>query len=139
MMSQPRVPLGIKLLSAFFAFGAAVCLLTIIALLFPGGAVDPIWRLNPDAHVAFQQIGRLSILLMVVVGSACALAAMGLATRARWGVPLALGILAVNLIGDLVNAFVRHDLRTLIGLPIGGAMIAYLLMRGRVTNGDPKH
>ncbi len=131
MMSQQRAPLGIKLLAAFFAFGAGICLITIIALLFPGGALDPIWRLNPDAHVAFQQIGRLSILLMVVVGSACAVAAIGLATRARWGVPLALGILSVNLVGDLLNAFVRHDLRTLIGLPIGGAMIAYLLIARR--------
>ena len=127
-MTEPRVPLGIKLLSAFFAVGAAICLITIIALLFPGGALDPIWRLNPDAHLEFQKIGGLSILLMIVVGSACASAAIGLATRARWGVPLALGILAVNLVGDLLNAFVRHDLRTLIGLPIGGAMIAYLLI-----------
>jgi hypothetical protein len=131
MMSQQRAPLGIKLLAAFFAFGTGICLITIIALLFPGGALDPIWRLNPDAHVAFQQIGRLSILLMVVVGSACAVAAIGLATRARWGVPLALGIVSVNLVGDLLNAFVRHDLRTLIGLPIGGAMIAYLLIARR--------
>jgi hypothetical protein len=131
MNSEVRLPLGIKLLAAFFAFGAGVCLLTIVALLFPGGALDRIWQLNPDAHVAFQQIGRLSILLMIVVGSACALAAIGLATRARWGVPLALGILLVNLVGDLLNAFVRHDLRTLIGLPIGGAMIAYLLIARR--------
>ena len=131
MMSQQRAPLGIKLLAAFFAFGAGICLVTIIALLFPGGALDPIWRLNPDAHVAFQQIGRLSILLMVVVGSACAVATIGLATRARWGVPLALGILSVNLVGDLLNAFLRHDLRTLIGLPFGGAMIAYLLIARR--------
>jgi hypothetical protein len=106
-------------------------LITIIALLFPGSALNPIWRLNPDAQVAFQRIGRLSILLMIVIGSACALAAIGLATRARWGVPLALGILVVNLVGDLLNAFVRHDLRTLIGLPIGGAMIAYLLIARR--------
>ena len=131
MMSQQRAPLGIKLLSAFFAFGAGVCLLTIVALLFPGGALESIWRLNPDAHVAFQKIGGLSILLMVVVGSACALAAIGLATRARWGVPLAIGILTVNLVGDLLNAFVRHDLLTLIGLPIGGAMVAYLLIARR--------
>jgi len=131
MTSQQRAPLGIKLLAAFFAFGVLICLITIVALLFPGGALDPIWRLNPGAHVAFQQIGRLSILLMGVVGSACALAAIGLATRARWGVPLALGILVVNLIGDLLNAFVRHELRTLIGLPIGGAMIPYLLIARR--------
>lgn len=131
MMSQPRVPLGIKLLSAFFAFGAGVCLLTTIALFFPGGTLEPIWRLNPEAQVQFQKIGQLSILLMFVVGSACASAAIGLATRAWWSHPLALGILIVNLIGDLLNAFVRHDLRTLIGLPISGAMIAYLLIARR--------
>ncbi len=131
MMSQERAPLGIKLLSAFFAVGAAICSITIVALLFPGGVLEPIWRLNPEAHAQFQKIGKLSILLMFVVGSACASAALGLATRARWGRPLALGILIVNLVGDLLNAFVRHDLRTLIGLPIGGAMIAYLLSARR--------
>jgi hypothetical protein len=139
MNSKERLPLGIKLLAIFFAFGAAICLITIIALLFPGGALEPIWRLNPEAHTAFQKIGRLSILLMAAVGSACVLASIGLAKRAQWGHRLALGILSVNLVGDSLNALVRHDLRTLIGLPIGGAMIAYLLMRGRVTNGDPNN
>ena len=131
MISQERAPLGIKLISAFFALGAAICLVTIVALLFPGGALEPIWRLNPDAHAAFQKIGRSSILLMLVVSSACALASVGLARRAQWGHRLALGILSVNLAGDLLNAFVRHDLRTLVGLPIGGAMIAYLLIARR--------
>src|SRR5262245_36241792 len=130
-MSPPRVPLGIKLLSAFFGVGAAICLLTMVLLLFPGGALDSLWRLNPDAHASFQQLGGLSIILMATAGSACALAAFGLATGARWGIPLALGILSVNFIGDLVNALFRHDLRTLIGLPIGGAMIAYLLIARR--------
>jgi hypothetical protein len=130
-MSEQRLPVGIKLLSAFFAFGALVCLITIIALLFPGGVLDPIWRLNPDARVAFQKIGALSILLMFVVGSACALAAIGLVRRSPWGRRLAFAILGVNLFGDLVNALVRHDLRTLIGLPIGGAMIVYLLIARR--------
>jgi hypothetical protein len=137
-MIEPRVPLGIKLLAAFFGFGAAMCLLTIVLLLFPGSALDSLWRLNPDAHAAFQQLGRLSIFLMVIVGSACGLAAFGLAKRARWGIPLALGIICVNLIGDSLNAFVRRDLRTLIGIPIGGAMILYLLfVRRRVLNQDP--
>jgi len=130
-MSEQRLPVGIKLLSAFFAFGALVCLITIIALLFPGGVLDPIWRLNPDARVAFQKIGALSILLMSAVGSACALAAIGLVRGAPWGRRLAFAILGVNLFGDLVNALVRHDLRTLIGLPIGGAMMIYLLIARR--------
>jgi hypothetical protein len=37
---------------------------------------------------------------------------------------------AVNLVGDTTNALVRGDLRTLVGLPIGGALIAYLLSAG---------
>jgi len=137
-MIEQRAPLGIKLLAGFFGFGAAICLVTIVALLFPGGALEPIWRLNPDAHIAFQQLGKLSILLMFAVGAACAAAAIGLGKGARWGIPLALAILFINLVGDLLNAFVRRDLRTLIGLPIGGAMIAYLLLRGRVRNKNPK-
>jgi hypothetical protein len=138
-MSEQRTPLGIKLLAAFFAFGAAMCLLTIVMLLFPGSALDPLWRLNPDAYAAFQSFGKLSILLMLIVGAACALASLGLAKHARWGTPLAVGILIVNLVGDSLNAFVRHDLRTLIGIPIAVVMIAYLLsVRRRVLNQDPK-
>ena len=139
-MTEGRLPLGIKLLSIFFAFGAAMCLLTIAMLLFPDSALDSLWKLNPDARVTFQSLGKMSILLMLIVGAACAFAAIGLAKRTRWGIPLALGILVVNLIGDSLNAFVRHDLRTLIGLPIGGAMIAYLLLvRRRVLKEDPKN
>ena len=69
---------------------------------------------------------RLSILLMAVVGVACASAAIGLARNARWGRWLGILILVVNLIGDLTNAFVRNDFRTLIGVPIAGVIIFYL-------------
>ena len=116
-----------KFFAAFFAFGATMCTLTIILLLFPGTALDLLWRLNPDAHSAFQSLGKVSVLLMFVVGAGCALAATGMWRGSRWGVRLALAILSVNILGDLFNALMRHDLRTLIGLPIGGAMIAYLI------------
>jgi len=123
---KSATPIGMKLLALFFAFGACMCALTIWLLLFPGGALDSLWRLNPEAHAAFQRIGGLLILLMVIVGVACALAAIGLARNAKWGRWLGILILAANLLGDLTNAFVRHDLRTLIGVPIAGAMIFYL-------------
>ena len=128
-MSQ-RWPAGMKVLVVFFAFGATACAVTVAALLTPGGTLDIVWRLNPEAHLGFQKIGTaLSVLLMFVVGTACAWAAVGLARQKEWGRRLAIGILAVNLIGDSVGAVVRHDPRTLIGLPIGGAMIAYLWKR----------
>lgn len=119
-----------KFFAAFFAFGATMCSLTIILLIFPGTALDSAWRLNPDAHLAFQSLGKAAVLLMAGVGTACAFAAIGMWRGTRWGVRLAVGILAVNIRGDLFNAFVRHDLRTLIGLPIGGAMIVYLIRSG---------
>ena len=121
-----ETPIGLKLLALFFAFGACMCALTIGLLLFPGSALDSLWRLNPDAHAAFQRIGGLSILLMAILGVACALAAIGLARNVRWGRWLGILVLVVKLVGDLINAFVRDDLRTLIGVPIAGAMIFYL-------------
>ena len=119
------------LLVIFFAAGALVCLVTMLALAFPGGFLEPIWRLKPEARVDFQKIGSASVALMAVVGGACGLSAAGLARNAEWGRRLAIGVLTVNLIGDLLNALLRHDPRTLIGLPIGGLMILYLVKKRR--------
>ena len=127
-MNQRRQPAGIILLIIFFAAGAVVCLITILALAFPRGFLEPIWRLKPDAHVQFLEIGRgLAVALMIMVGTACGLSAIGLARSAEWGRRLAIGVLCVNLIGDSLNAYFRHDLKALIGLPVGGLMIWYLL------------
>ena len=117
-----------RLLVAFFVFGAVACTITVTALLFAGSVLDKVWRLNPDAHAGFLRIGRFwSVLLMTAVGTACGGAAFGLARSAEWGRRLAIAILSVNLIGDSINALVRQDPRSLIGLPIGGAMIFYLI------------
>jgi len=112
--------------AAFFAFGAMMCLLTIVLLVFPGTKLDPLWNLNPDARLAFQLLGSWLVLLMLTVGTGCALAAIGLWYGKLWGVPLAIVILFINIIGDLVNVVIRYDYRSLIGLPIAGVMIFYL-------------
>jgi len=71
-MSQ-RLPAGMKVLVVFFAFGATACAVTVAALLMPGGTLDAVWRLNPEAHLGFKKIGTaLSVLFMFVVGLACA-------------------------------------------------------------------
>ena len=120
-------PAGIKLLVIFFAVGAVASAVTMVLLLFPGTRLDSIWRLNPNAHQTFTGMGRWAMLLMLIVGAGCASAAIGLARGARWGRPLAVVILAINLAGDIIGAALRHDARTLIGLPIGAAMIMYLV------------
>ncbi len=127
-----KVPVGTRLLVAFFLFGTVACTTTVAALLFAGSILDYVWRINPEAHAGFQRIGTLwSVLLMAAVGTACGSAAYGLARSREWGRRLAIAILSVNLIGDSINALVRQDARTLIGLPIGGALIFYLVRRGK--------
>ncbi len=104
-----------------------MCALTVVLLSFPGTPLAALWRLNPDAYEGFKSIGWRAVVLMTVVGTGCACAAVGLWRGSRWGVLLAVSILAINLGGDLFNALVRHDFRALIGLPIAGAMIIYLM------------
>ena len=117
--------------AAFFAFGATMCALTVGLLLFPGSALDSLWRLNPDARLAFQSLGYWSLILMLTVGTACLFAAIGLWRAKPWGTWLALIILSINMLGDLTNVFARHDYRGLIGVPVAATMIFFLLACGR--------
>jgi hypothetical protein len=128
-VSQGRKSVAIVLVVVFFTAGAVICSVVMLALAFPGSFLESIWRLRPDARLEFQQFGDWSVVLMAAVGAACGLAAFGLARGAEWGRQIAIGVLTVNLVGDTFNAVFRGDLRTLIGLPIGGVMIWYLMKR----------
>jgi hypothetical protein len=129
-MNQSSRSVGTILLVLFFAAGALICLVTMLALALPGSCLESIWRLKPEARNQFEEIGRgVSIVLMAAIGTASSLAAVGLAQASKWGRWLAIGILTANLIGDSVNALLRHDPKTLIGLPIGGLMIWYLVKK----------
>ncbi|MFL6583401.1 MAG: hypothetical protein ACJ8KU_02655 [Chthoniobacterales bacterium] len=131
-MSASPLPIGSKLLVAFFAFGAAMCTLAIALLVFPGTRLDALWRVNPEAQHAFTAMGAGAILLMCSVGVACAVASIGLARGTEWGRWLAIVILTINVMSDAIGAAVRDDPWTLLGVPAGGAMIGYLLwQRGR--------
>src|SRR5215469_6315312 len=119
-------PLGVTLLSLFCVFGTLMASLTAVMLLFPGSVLDSLWRLNPRAHEGFAGLGLWAVLLMALVALVSATAAFGLWRCARWGYITAVAGLSVNLFGDTLNAVICHDWRTLVGLPIGGAIIAYL-------------
>jgi hypothetical protein len=116
-------------LSGFFALGMLISSTSAGSLALPGSRLEPMWRLNPEARQAFGRLGPWAVPLLLTVAATCAGSALGLQRERRWGHRLAVGVLAANLVGDLLNAGVRGDRRTLVGLPIGGAMLTYLLSR----------
>jgi len=126
-MSPSDRPFGLTLLSVFSALGTVPSTAAALALTFPGACSEAMWRLKPDARTDFARLGTWAIVLMVLVAAGCTGTAVGLWTRQRWGHRLAVVGLSINLLGDTLNALVRGDWRTLIGLPIGGAILVYLL------------
>ena len=128
-MNHPRCPPGITALSFFFMFGTVMSGLAAVMLLMPGSVLEPLWRLNSHARDDFAAMRLWGVLLMALVCVACGVAALGLRRCKRWGDWMALSILTINLAGDTGNAVIAHDWRTLIGLPIGGAMVLYLVKK----------
>jgi hypothetical protein len=121
------------LLVIFFGTGTLISFVVMVALAFPGSYLDSIWSLKREALTQFQAIRRgTSVALMAVVATACGLAAVGLAKNAEWGRRVAIAVLTINLIGDSLNALFMRDAKTLIGLPIGGLMILFLVRAKRL-------
>jgi hypothetical protein len=133
-MKQNFRTVGRILLVIFFAAGALISLVVMLALVFPGSDLESMWRLKPEVQTQFQTIGRgASAALMAIVATGCGFAAVGLARNTEWGRRLAIGILIINLIGDSLNALFMRDAKTLMGLPIGGLMILFLVRTKRLA------
>jgi len=125
----PGRPGGITALAIFFAAGATISLVTTIALLFPGGVLEPMWRLHPRARAGFAALGAWAPVFLAVVGIACAAAARGLWAGRRWGRRLAIALLAVNLVGDGANVVLGTEPRALVGIPIVALLLLFLVTR----------
>jgi hypothetical protein len=121
---------GIALLSAFCVLAAAIPVTAVVSLLWPGGPLEPMWKLNPPARPAFASMGPWALVLLGTVSVWSAVTAIAVWKRKEWGRQLAIFGLALNALGDLTNAIVRHDPRTLVGLPIVALLLAYLASRG---------
>jgi hypothetical protein len=119
-------PAGISVMSFFFVFGMTMSGLAALSLAWPGGALEPLWQLNPKGREGLGALGLPAVVLMATVSLACAGAAAGLWSGRRWGWWLAVTILVINATGDLLNAVIGSEPRTLIGLPIAAAMLYYL-------------
>lgn len=127
-MTKAR-PFGVLALILLFAIGTCASFISAVSLTFPGSFLEPMWRLNPNARAGFSRLGSAAIVLMIAVCIACISTTIGLWLGRRWGYWLAVVMLVVNLCGDVINVITGTEPRAIIGIPIVGLILAYLLRK----------
>ena len=122
-------PQGIAGLAILLAAGTTIGAISCLSLLSPGGLLEPIWRLNPRARVAFARLGPGGPALLASVSLICALAGAGLWRGRRWGYWLTVALFTAHLVGDVVNAALGIEPRALVGVPIVLGILGFLATR----------
>ena len=122
-------PWGITARSVFFLAGAAISLIASISLLLPGSFLESIWRINPRAHDNLSSLGLWAVILLLIVSMFCAAASLGLWRTSWWGYWLAVGLITINLIGDVINVLLGTEPRAIVGVPIAAAILIYLMSK----------
>lgn len=122
-------PRGMTAIGAFFFFGALMASFAGATLLWPGTVLDRMWALNPTAHEQLAFLGRPVGGFFLALSAALAAAGVGWFRRRFWGWALAVGIIAVQVLGDLVNVLFGQFVRGGVGVAIAGALLFYILRR----------
>jgi hypothetical protein len=125
-------PRAITALSIFFVAGATISLIAGISLIHPNSFLEPMWRVNPRAHENLSRLSLWAVLLLSTVSMLCAAAAIGLWRGSRWGYSLAVGLIVINLLGNVINVVLGTEPRAIVGVPIAAALLAYLIMSKKV-------
>jgi hypothetical protein len=101
--------------------------LAAITLLSPGTPLDGLWVLNPIAYKRLAPLGRTAGILFLLLGAALTTAGVGWFRHRLWGWGLAVVIIAIQVVGDVVNCIRGDFLRGGIGVVIAGALLLFLL------------
>jgi hypothetical protein len=120
-------PVVVTALGLVLLAGAACAGLGAWSLAYPDSPVNAVWSLKPDARHDMLEWGPLAIGGLVAIAVLTARAGLGLLTRHRWGWRLALMLVALNLLGDLVRAYLGHMVAGLTGAVIAGTLCVLLL------------
>jgi hypothetical protein len=119
-------PFGFAAIGTFLFFGATMAGLAAITLLCPGTFAERVWRVNPTAYQKLVPLGSKIGFLFLLLGSALLLSGIGWFRRRLWGWRLAVAIIAIQVVGDIINLARGDWLRGGIGVVLAGALLSYL-------------
>lgn len=125
--SDAPKPSGFAAVGVFLFFGATVASLAAITLLWRGTYLDPIWSLDPTAYRQLAPLGRDVGVPFLLLGLALAAAGIGWFRRRLWGWRLTVAIIAIQIVGDVMNCIRGDWLHGGIGVVIAGALLLFLL------------
>jgi len=123
---RPKTP-GFSAVGIFLFFGAVMASLAATTLLRRGMALDRIWDLNPIAYTRLSPLRYPVGILFLLLGAALTTAGIGWFRRRLWGWRLAVVIIAIQVLGDVVNCLRGDLLRGGTGVIIAGALLLFLL------------
>lgn len=118
---------GFAAIGIFLFFGAAMAILAAFTLFSPGSPLDRLWVLNPIAYKRLAPLGHKVGILFVLLGVALITAGIGWFRQSLWGWKLAVVIIAIQIVGDVVNCIRGDLLRGGTGLILAGALLLFLL------------
>lgn len=119
-------PAGVTALGCFFVLGMLMSGLSAASLLTHAAVLEPMWQVKPSAKDAFSQMGLWAPILLGAVCLACAGAAYGFFAGTAWGYLLGVGVLLLNLLGDIANALIGTEPRAWVGVLIVALILWYL-------------
>jgi hypothetical protein len=127
MEARPRT---VTIVAAFLFAATALAAVVGVSLLFQSALLDRMWELNEAGAEAFRSRGRISGVLLLLVGAWAFAAAAGLIRRRRWAWWLAIGLFAIDGCGDVVSFTMTGDwLRSASGAAICSAFLYFLTRR----------
>ncbi len=103
-----------------------------VTLLKPGAFLDRAWELNRTGHAGLSSMGRAVGAPFLVLATALFLTGIGWLRRKHWGWFLGTGIIASNLIADVIHLLLG-DWKSLAGVLIAGVLLLFMT-RNRMRN-----
>ncbi|SPE33633.1 conserved membrane hypothetical protein [Candidatus Sulfopaludibacter sp. SbA3] len=129
MEESPRT---VSIVAVFLFAATAVAAAVGASLLFPNRLLNWLWELNKPGAAAFRTVGRVSGVLLLLLGAGTFAAALGLLQRKRWAWWFAIVLFAIDATGNVVSLILTRDwLRSASGMAISAAFL-YVLTRSRV-------